>query len=373
MTVLVDATMLDGQPSGAATRLKGLGAALLRHCKVDVLHLVRPDIDPLPGLSCLPCPGMDTPWGRLRSGRRLAALLQSTGAEVLALGALPVARVSAVPVTLTLHDLRFLQQDPGVSWLRRLWAARCLPANLRRVDAVIAVSQTTADGVLAHGLADPSRVHVVTNGPTPGLRRTDDVARLADFRRRMGLNQRYVLTIGPLEAHKAVGDMLAALAAARAHPQCADLALVFAGRADPEQALTVARAARRLGLEKAVAITGFLSDDELSTAMSGAEALLLAGRHEGFSIPALDAMELGLPVVAVAAGAFPETCGDAALLVPPGDAQAAGAALVAAVQPGATRARLSHAGFERAMDFSWDEQAAKLEQLWESLADRPGA
>ena len=368
MTVLVDATMLDGQPSGAATRLKALGAAHLRRCQVDVLHLVRPDVDPLPGLHCLPCPGMDTPWGRLRSGRRLARLLASTGAEVLALGALPVAAVSAVPVTLTLHDLRFLQNGPGVSWPRRLWAAWCLPANLRRVDAVIAVSQTTADGVLAHGLVEPSRVHVVGNGPTPGLRRTDDVARMADFRRRMGLNQRYVLTIGPLAAHKAVGDMLAALAAARSQPKGADLALVFAGRADPEQALTVARAARRLGVEQAIAITGFLTDDELSTALSGAEALLLAGRHEGFSIPALDAMELGLPVVAVSAGAIPETCGDAALLVPPGDAEAAGAALVRAVQPGVTRECLSHAGFDRALHFSWDEEAEKLEHIWMALA-----
>ena len=242
---------------------------------------------------------------------------------------------------------------------------------MRRVDAVIAVSQTTADGVVSHGLARREQVHVVSNGPTPGLGRVEDVTRIADFRRRMGLNQRYVLTVGPLAAHKAVGDMLAALAAARSHPEGADLALVFAGRADPEQALTVASAARRLGVEKAIAITGFLSDDELSTALSGAEALLLAGRHEGFSIPALDAMELGLPVVAVDAGAFPETCADAALLVPAGDAQAAGRALVRAVQPGATRERLTRAGFARALDFSWDEQAARLEQIWRDLVDAP--
>ena len=118
MKVLVDATMLDGQPSGAATRLKGLGAAHRDRGVVDVAHLVRPDVDPLPGLSCLPCPGMATPWGRMRAGRRLKALLASTGAEVLALGALPVAAVRAVPVALTLHDLRFLQEGPGVSLLR---------------------------------------------------------------------------------------------------------------------------------------------------------------------------------------------------------------------------------------------------------------
>lgn len=369
MKVLVDATMLDGRPSGAATRLLGLGAAHRERGQVELLHLVRPDLDPLPGLTCLPCPGMEHPWGRLRAARRLDRLLESTGAELLVLGALPVAAVSSAPVALTLHDLRFLERGPDVSLLRRLWAVHCLPANLRRVAALIAVSQTTADGVVAHGLADASRVHVVPNGPTPGLSRVDDVVRLSDFRRRLGLNQRYVLSLGPLAAHKAVGDMLAILAAARALPQGADLALVLAGRADPERALTVARAARRLGVEDAVAITGLLGDDELSTAFSGAEALLLAGRHEGFSIPALDAMAMGLPVVGVAAGALPETCADAALLLPPGELSATGAALVQAAEPGPTRERLIAAGRERASHFSWQEQAARLEQVWAGLVD----
>ncbi|MFT7462626.1 MAG: glycosyltransferase involved in cell wall biosynthesis [Pseudohongiellaceae bacterium] len=367
MKVLIDGTMLDGQPSGAATRLKGLGAAHREAARVDVSYVVRPGIDPLPGLRCLPCPGMDTPLRRMVAARRLETLVQQTGADLLVLGALPVAAVSSVPVALTLHDLRFLQRGPGVPWWRRLWAARCLPGNLRRVAAVIAVSQTTASGVLAHGLMDASRVHVVPNGPTPGLSLAGDVAPIADFRSRLGLNQRYVLTVGPLAAHKAVGDMLAALAAARTHPEGADLALVLAGRADPDRALTVAQAARRLGVEQAIAITGWLSDDELSAAMSGAEALLLAGRHEGFSIPALDAMALGLPVVGARAGALPETCGEAALLVPPGDAEAAGEALVSATEPGPTRERLIRAGRQRAAAFSWDEQALRLEGIWEGL------
>ena len=54
LRVLVDATMLDGGPSGAATRLAALGAAHVARGRVQVVHLVRPGLQPLPGLECAP-------------------------------------------------------------------------------------------------------------------------------------------------------------------------------------------------------------------------------------------------------------------------------------------------------------------------------
>jgi glycosyltransferase involved in cell wall biosynthesis len=371
MKVFVDATMLDGGPSGAATRLLGLGAALRERGRVELAHLVRPGLaaNPLPGLDVVPFDGMESPLRRLRSGRRLERMLRAAGADLLNLGALPVPSVRSLPVALTLHDLRFLERGPGVSLARRLWAAYRLPANLAALSAVIAVSETTARGIMSHGLVEARRVHVVPNAPTPGLQAVGDVDRLADFRRRLGLNQRYVVSVGPLDAHKAVGDMLAGLAAARELPHGADLALVLVGRTDPERALIVAREARRLGVEQALAITGTLSDDELSVALAGAEALLLAGRHEGFSIPALDALALGLPVVAPEAGALPETCGEAAWLVQPGDARAMAEALVQATRHGAERDRVIAAGRQRAAQLSWDDAAARLEQVWQGMLD----
>ena len=75
--------------------------------------------------------------------------------------------------------------------------------------------------------------------------------------------------------------------------------------------------------------------------------------YEGFGLPPLEAMSLGVPVVATTAGAIPEVVGDAALLVPPRDVPALSEALLAAVEDTATRERLIAAGAERVRMFSW--------------------
>jgi len=370
LRVLVDATMLDGGPSGAGTRLRALGAAHAARGQVEVLHLVRPGCDPLPGLACLPLPSADTPLRRARAGPRLDALLAGLRAAVLQAGALPLPRVRAAPLVLTLHDLRFLRDDAPP--LRRMWARAALPRNLARAAHVVAVSRATADELAARDLVEPFRLTVVPNAGTPGLPREVPPDALAALRRRLGLNTRYVLSVGPVAPHKRPGALLAALAAARARPGGGDLALLLAGRADAQAAESVARRARELGVLEAVRVPGPLAPDELAAALAGADALVVASRVEGFSIPVVDAQSQGVPVVAVAAGALPEVVGDGGWLVPPDDAAAFGAALLAAVTPGELRAARLSAGRAAAARWSWDASAARLEALWRSLSPQGG-
>jgi glycosyltransferase involved in cell wall biosynthesis len=68
-------------------------------------------------------------------------------------------------------------------------------------------------------------------------------------------------------------------------------------------------------------------------------------------------MAAGTPVVAARAGALPETCGDAALLVQANDADGFADALIAAACDERDRARLIEAGRRRAAEFSWTRTA----------------
>ena len=377
MKVLVDATMLDGGPSGAATRLASLGGALAARGRVQVVHLVRPGLSPLPGLAMHAAGGLATPLGRALSGRRLAALANETGADLVHCGALPLPRLAGLPLAFTLHDLRYVlpgtpgATDADVSPFRRAWSRRALPRQLARPGLFACVSEWTARGLAGTGLVPAGRIVVVPNAATPGLARVEDLDRLGAFRRRLGLNARYALAIGPLARHKRVGFLLEALAAARARPGGRDLGLVFAGRADRPTLAAVARRAQSLGCGEAVRVTDVLPAEELACALSAADALVVAGRVEGFSIPVVDAQGLGLPVVAVRAGALPEVAGeDGAWLAPPEDAAAFGAALVAAVTLGPERdARLARAR-ELSARWSWDRSAQVLEAAWSQLIGR---
>jgi glycosyltransferase involved in cell wall biosynthesis len=74
--------------------------------------------------------------------------------------------------------------------------------------------------------------------------------------------------------------------------------------------------------------------------------------HEGFCVPVLEAMELGVPVVAYAAAAVPETLGGAGVLVDEKDPLEVAKAVDKACRPGPAREHLITAGRERAAIFS---------------------
>jgi glycosyltransferase involved in cell wall biosynthesis len=113
---------------------------------------------------------------------------------------------------------------------------------------------------------------------------------------------------------------------------------------------------------------GYVDDDLLPGLFAGARAFVLVSRNEGFGLPCLEAMASGVPVLAARSGALPETCGDAALLVDPGDATAIADALDLVTSDEAERERLRAAGVERAATLSWDRAARETDALLDRAA-----
>jgi glycosyltransferase involved in cell wall biosynthesis len=111
-------------------------------------------------------------------------------------------------------------------------------------------------------------------------------------------------------------------------------------------------------------------DDQASASLlRGARALAYPSRDEGFGFPVLEAMSVGVPVVASAVGGVPEVAGDAALLVAPDDAGALARALRIVVEDESERTRMIAAGRDRAASFSWDAHARGMAELWRVAAE----
>ena len=111
---------------------------------------------------------------------------------------------------------------------------------------------------------------------------------------------------------------------------------------------------------------GRLSDPDVAVVLSRAAALLMPSRAEGFGLPVLEAMHLGVPVIASDAPALVEVAGGAAMHHPVGDANGLTEALRAVVEDAAVGARLGQ-GLRRSAAFSWDIAARQTWELYLSL------
>src|SRR5262249_27491987 len=113
-----------------------------------------------------------------------------------------------------------------------------------------------------------------------------------------------------------------------------------------------------LRLNGCVRFVSGISDDELVRLYAESEAAVVPSLYEGFSLPAVEAMACGVPLVATTAGAVPEVVGDSALLVPPGDPRALADQLAVLLADPGLRRGLAERGRARVLSrFTWEAAA----------------
>jgi glycosyltransferase involved in cell wall biosynthesis len=259
----------------------------------------------------------------------------------------------------TIHDLNFLTHpDRTRAEIRRDYASLVRDHALR-ADRVIVISQFTA-GEVEHRLGvSPDRITICSPGAPDWAPRDVTPA------------NGYVLFFGTLEPRKNVGGLLDAyekvIGAARgaAIPE-----LVLAGKATEAARPWLERIARA-PLAGHVRHIGYVESADRRRLYEGARLVVQPSFDEGFGIPVLEAMTLGVPVVAANRGALPEVLGDAGPLVDPEDADALAAAIDRMSHDEAFAAAAVSRGIERARLFSWDRTARLAYEAYEqAIAQR---
>ena len=234
---------------------------------------------------------------------------------------------------------------------------------IEHAQAFIAVSENSAkDLVTWYPEAGMRPIHVIHNGVSSAFRpATSERIRL--LKESYGITKPYFLFVGPREWYKNFRLLLDA----------------FMLLPDPHAYCIVSPHGNELEEEFTghpgsvfVKLTGRLSDEDLVTAYSGAEALVYPSHYEGFGLPPLEAMACGSPVIISTAPALVEVCRDAAIQVKSDDSEAlAGAMMKLNYQE--YRIRYVRLGLERASRFSWKQSASQLLRVISGLfGDRPG-
>jgi glycosyltransferase involved in cell wall biosynthesis len=126
----------------------------------------------------------------------------------------------------------------------------------------------------------------------------------------------------------------------------------------------------RLGLEHVVEFVSGVPQQRIVELYASSEVAVVPSLYEGFSLPAIEAMSCGVPLVATTGGALPEVVGDAALTVPPNDPSALASAIEQMLEDAELRARIGEAGRNRVLDrFTWRRSAEGMIENWYALLD----
>jgi len=315
--------LLDGAPLGDGRAQAGIGRAV-RELSAELAalapHRVRLVVPP-------GRPRSESRPGRQLHAERTLLPLAWTALPPLVhcLGGEPLLGWPGGRQLVTVHDLELWNDataPPAPRGIALRAYRRLVGLALRRCAALIAVSPSVRDEVVGRLGVVPERVHVIPHGISAAFSatpRADDTARRAAA----GAPPRYVLWVGSQrhwDPRKALDIVIEALALAV--PAIPPLAL--AGTAGQATARVQSQAAAA-GVE--VRALGNVDDATLAALYRGSAAVLLPSRHEGFGLPALEAMASGAPLICSDVGNLPALTAGVAHLVPAGDATALAAAI----------------------------------------------
>jgi glycosyltransferase involved in cell wall biosynthesis len=230
--------------------------------------------------------------------------------------------------------------------------------GLRR-DATIAISEGVRDALVQSGL-DPSSIDVVRSGID--LTPFDAPFDRSAIRSRLGTREGdfLVLQVAALAPHKSQKDLLDAARIVLAERPEARIWIAGEGILRDE----LEQQHRRLDLGDRVRLLGFR--DDVPDLLKAADLFCVSSYLEGMGTATLDAMAVGLPVVATRVGGIPEIVEDGVtgLLVPPRDPEALAGAILALARDPARRQSMGREARERVRAFSADRTEAETRRVY---------
>ncbi|MFE3830387.1 glycosyltransferase family 4 protein [Streptomyces sp. NPDC059092] len=358
MTQLRTVQVLGGGSAGSSAHVRSLAAGLVaRGVRVTVCAPVALDrAYDFGGAGALHVPvarrGDPASVAALRAACAGADVVHAHGLHAAVRTALALGGLR-VPLVVTWHT-RTEAEGPRGRLLRMLERRA-----VRAASVVLGATSELVDGARARGARDARLAPVAWPEPRPRAAGEENKSRAE-----LGAVERPLLmAVGSLVPDQGYDTLLDAVAGWR------DL--------DPLPLLTIAgegreraRLQRRIENEDLpVQLIG--RRDDISELLASADVAVLASRWEARSVLAQEALRLGVPLVATAVGATPELVGDAAELVPYGDAPALADAVTGLLADPVRRARLVAAG--RAQAATWpteDETIAQVLCVYDELTER---
>jgi len=368
MRIAIDCRTLLGRKTGDRTYTRGLVFALAE-IDTETRYFICMDADPPPGV--LPAAPNVEPvviksryrltWTPLALVRRLRSLQP----DVLHVQ-YTVPPISPCPVVSTVHDVSFrLFPDwfhGSDRWLLHLgaWTAA------RRAARLITGTQAAKADLISTYNVPHEKVIVTPYAADATFRPVTDSQEMQSVREKYDIRGPFALFVGALQPRKNLVRLIRAFVSAKSRAGFPHQ-LILAGKVGwkCDDILSILKDPQVLPHVRHI---GYVDDEDLRPLYSAADLAVLVSLHEGFGIPALEAMACGTPTLVSDIPALAEVTKDAALRADPFSVDDLTRALGIALTDTALRRSLRERGLARAAEFSWHKTAEATLQVYREAA-----
>jgi glycosyltransferase involved in cell wall biosynthesis len=269
---------------------------------------------------------------------------------------------------LTIHDLSQLLHSETHEKRSVSRARRRLPLMSRTADAIITPTESVRVDVCELLKANPGKVFAIPEAARACFKPLS-FAETANARRRLGIGDDFLLTVGTLEPRKNLSVLISALAELARERPGNTTQLVIAG-ARGWLSSPLFEAIEKSPVRDRIVLTDYLQDDDLQALYSSCRAFVYPSIHEGFGLPPMEAMACGAAVIASRIPALEETTGAAALLFDPNSVSELTLNILELLDNENARRELAAAGQRRSAEFSWEKTARLTWSVYQEAVSR---
>ena len=273
------------------------------------------------------------------------------------------------PVSVSLYDLipllnpdHYLKPNPPYA---RYYERKI--AYLKQAAIYLSISEFTRREGLAHLDVPEERIINVSTAMESHFQPLSiDDETLRRLREKFNLTRPFILYTGGDDQRKNLPRLIQAFAALPASLR-ANHQLVLAGGMLEDNLESFNQVAKTAGIKPdELCFTGYVTDEELVLLYNLCKLFVFPSWHEGFGLPALEAMACGAPVIGANTSSLPEVIRWEGARFDPLDVAAITAKMIPALENDEFRMKLRAHGLEQAKQFSWDESAKRAIAAWES-------
>jgi glycosyltransferase involved in cell wall biosynthesis len=286
---------------------------------------------------------------------RLPRLLKEHSVDVVhSLGYVSPILSLTCPSVVTIHDLNYRAFGEQMRLIRRLVLSVVVRQSAFRSQRVITVSEFSRQEIIQAFDIDPKEVISIHEAPRVWNSSNTKHLSIERILESYRISLPYILAFSSPSPNKNISRLFQAIEQADILHQ-----MVLVGR---RSAIEMPES-----LDSSVVFTGYVPDEILQAIMSNAQMLVVPSTYEGFGLPVLEAMALGVPVACSNVASLPEVAGDAAIYFDPLSVDDMARKITKLATNVGLRKELREKGFQNLQRFSWEKTARGTLDVYRSV------